>query len=61
MIPDLLAQSLMALALVWIALNPRKVGRFIEECSHCEGWIRRDEMATEAQAILPLMQPHRVG
>ena len=61
MTPDLLAQSLIAAAMLWAALNPRKVGRFIEECSHCEGWIRRDEMATEAQAILRVMCERRVG
>ena len=61
MTPDLIAQSIIAAAMLWAALNPRKVGRFIEECSHCEGWIRRDEMATEARAWLAVMNDRRVA
>lgn len=61
MTPDLIAQSIIAAAMLWAALNPRKTARFIDECSHCEGWIRRDEMANEAQWWLQNMQPRRVG
>ena len=63
MTPDLLAQSIIAFAMLWAAMNPRKVGWFLDDLSdgNVERLIRRDEMATEAQAILPLMQPRRVA
>lgn len=61
MTPDTIAQSIIAAAMLWAALNPRKVGRFTDECSRFEGWIRRDEMATEAQTILRVMCDGRVA
>ena len=63
MTPDTIAQSLIAAAMAWAALNPRAVGRFLDDLSdgNVERLIRRDEMATEAQAVLRVMCERRVG
>lgn len=56
---DFLAQSLIAAAMLWAALNPRKVAMFIADCS--DGNVAKLERIDEARAILAVMQPHRVG
>lgn len=60
MTPDLAAQSLLFLTCVaaWVYRKP--LVHFVTvECSHCEGWIRQDEMAEEARAILALFETRR--
>jgi hypothetical protein len=56
------AQSLLFLACLAAWVYRRPLVHFVTvECSHCEGWIRQDEMATEARAWLACMEPCRVG
>lgn len=59
MTPDLLAQSLIAAAMLWVALNPRKVGRFLDDCS--DGNVAKLERIDEARAWLAVMNDRRVG
>ena len=56
----LAAQSLLFLACVAAWVYRRPLAHFVTvECSHCEGWIRQDEMAREAQAVLAVMMDRR--
>jgi hypothetical protein len=58
----LIAQSLLFLACLAAWVWRRPLVHFVTvECSHCEGWIRRDEMAREAQAVLAVMCERRWG
>ena len=62
MTPDLAAQSLLFLACLAAWVWRRPLVHFVTvECSHCEGWIRQDEMATEARAWLACMEKERVA
>ena len=62
MTPSLLAQLLMATLILAAWVKRRAVVHFVTvECSHCEGWIRQDEMATEARAWLACMEKERVA
>ena len=58
----LAAQSLLFLACLAAWVYRRPLAHFVTvECSHCEGWIRQDEMATEARAWLACMEKERVA
>ena len=58
----LAAQSLLFLACLAAWVWRRPLVRFVTvECSHCEGWIRQDEMAIEARAWLACMEKERVA
>lgn len=56
---DLIAQWLIASALCWVAMNPRKVARFLDELSN--GNVERLERQDEARWWLSQMNERRVG